>query len=185
MIKTSQATVLIMALTLILIAGCRRQRTHPTPAEALTEFPGYLNERNRDSYQLLAQREHPMGLVLLYAFGGTGPDEEGQMCVGTTFVSEQDGGRWRTQSSGRLGCHADFLQPETITLGLTAGGNITGLTTVYGLAPEGATVRVRWSDGQVSSADIDEGYVLLSRPETVQPEQVEILDADGEVIHRE
>lgn len=174
-----------MLLTGMLLLGCRGERTYGSPGEALVEFPGYLNEANRDSLQVLARREHPLGEVLLYAYDGVRPDEEGLTCVATTFVSEEDEGRWRAQSSSKLGCSEAYPDPETIALAHTGGGNITGLATVYGLAPLGETVRVVWQDGLETTAQIENGYVLLSRPETVMPHTIEVLDAAGELIHEQ
>ncbi len=175
--------IILLLLALALLEGCRQQRTYGMPIDALTEFPGYLNAENAHSFQLLARRELPRGDVLLYAFRGTRPEVEGMTCVATTFVSENEEGRWRAQSSSNMGCRPDFPDPEEFILRHTAGGNITGLATVYGLTPAGETVRVRWADGEVTMAGIDDGHVLLSRPETVQPDRIEILDADGNVIH--
>ena len=177
--------LLFALLTVSWLAGCSRQRTYGTPVDALTEFPGYLNAENAHSFQLLARRELPRGDVLLYAFRGTRPEAEGMTCVATTFVSESEEGRWRAQSSSNMGCRPDFPDPEEFILRHTAGGNITGLATVYGLAPAGEIARVRWADGEVTTAGIDGGHFLLSRPETVQPDQIEILDAGGNVIHTE
>jgi hypothetical protein len=176
------ATAVFILLALVFAAGCRQPRTYATQVEALTEFPGYLSAGNRDSFQLLARRELPLGDVLLYTFAGARPNEK---CVATTFVSEEGDGRWRAQSAARLGCQAGFPESETIILAYTAGGNITGLATVYGLAPGGATVRVRWTDGEATTADIEDGYLLVSRPETIPPQVIEILDVAGNVIHIE
>ena len=175
----------ILLIFIIRLGGCRRQQTYGSPGEALLEFPGYLSEANRDSLQVLARREHPLGEVLLYTYGGLRPDEEGLTCVATTFVAEEDERRWRAQSSSKLGCSEEYPHPETIALVYTAGGNITGLATVYGLAPVGETVRVVWQDGLETTAAIENGYVLLSRPETVMPHTIEVLNATGEVIHEQ
>jgi len=178
----AEGMVSVLLLALLALAGCGQPRTYPTPVEALTEFPGYLSAGNRDSFQLLARRELPLGDVLLYTFAGARPDE---MCVATTFVREEGDGRWRAQSVARLGCQAGFPESETIILAYTAGGNITGLATIYGLAPGGEAERVRWTDGEATTTDVEDGYVLVSRPETIPPQMIEILDVEGNVIHIE
>lgn len=175
----------VILMVLLVGVGCRGQRTYGSPVEALTAFPGYLNEDGLDSVQVLAEREIPLGVVLLYAFRGGRPDVEGQTCVATTFVSEEDEGRWRAQSSGSMGCATDYPEPDGIVLAHTAGGNITGLATVYGMAQGAATVRVHWVDGLKTTEAVEDGCVLVSRPETVMPYSVTVLDAEGAVMHEE
>lgn len=187
--KRGTASVVFVLLALVVAAGCRQQRTHPTPVEALTEFPGYLAGEIPASFELLAQSTIPRGEVLLYAFGGTRPDVAGKTCVATTFVSKEPNG-WRAQSSSSLGCRADFPQPEEPVLAYTIGGNIVDLATVFGMAPGGAQVRVHWPDehwpdGLVGLSAVENGYVLLPHSESVKPEFVEILDEAGRVIHTE
>lgn len=169
----------------VFLGACRRERTYDSASEALGEFPGYLSQENRDSLQVLARRDHPLGEVLLYAYRGLRPGEEGLTCVATTFVSEEDEGRWRAQSSSKLGCDDAHPNPQSMSLAYTAGGNITGLATVYGLAPVGQTLHVVWQDGLETTSQIENGYVLLSRPETVQPHTIEVLDGEGQVIHEQ
>lgn len=185
--RTASAVFILLAL--VFAAGCRQPRTYPTPVEALTAFPGYLEGEIPASFQLLARRTIPRGEVLLYAFGGTRPDVAGKTCVATTFVSKERDG-WRAQWSSSLGCRNDFPQPDEVVLGCTIGGNITDLATVFGMAPGGAQVRVhwpdwRWPDGLVGFGAIEDGYVLLPHGEPVRPELIEILDEEGRVIHTE
>jgi hypothetical protein len=183
------ATAVFILLALVFAAGCRQPPTFPTPVEALTAFPGYLDGEIPASFQLLAQRTIPEGEVLLYAFGGSRPDVAGRTCVATTFVSKERNG-WRAQSSSSLGCRNDFPQPEEVVLGYTIGGNITDLATVFGMAQGGAQVRVHWPDwrspdGLVGVGAVEDGYVLLPHGESVRPELIEILDEEGRVIHTE
>ena len=177
-------TVIILLAVLGLTIGCGPP-TYETAIAALGEFPGYLREANRDTLQVLARRELPAGDVLVYAFEGVQPDEAGLTCVATTYVGEEEGGRWRAQSSAKLGCDDAYPQPQGTVLAHTAGGNISGLATVFGMAPGGATLRVEWADGLVTTDEIENGIALATRPETVQAQAIEVLDDMGQVLHRE
>lgn len=176
---------IVILIVMLVGVACRGERTYGSPVEALTEFPGYVSEERVDSVRVLAQREMPRGVVLLYAYEGTRPDVEGETCVATTFVSEERGGRWRAQSSGGMGCATDYPQPDGVSLAHTAGGNITELATVYGMAPGAATVRVQWVDGVETTEAVENGFVLVSRPETVMPFNVTVLDRAGAMMHVE
>jgi len=46
-------------------------------------------------------------------------------------------------------------------------------------------VRVQWVDGLETTEAVEDGYVLVSRPETVMPFSVTVLDTAGTVIHEE
>ena len=177
-------TVIILLAVLGLTIGCG-PRTYDSATEALGEFPGYLREANRDTLQVLARRELAPGDVLVYAYEGVQPDEAGLTCVATTYVSQEANGRWRAQSSGKLGCDDAYPHPQEIVLALAAGGNINGLATVFGMAPGGATLRVEWVDGLVTTDEIENGIALATRPETVQAQAIEVLDDMGQVLHRE
>lgn len=169
--------LIILSLALI-ISGCSFWRPfHPTPLDALTEFPGYLSEANLSLAQVLRQEKIAGGLVLLYRYP---LKKEKKSCFATTFVTQEKNGGWRAQSASRIGCNATPVN-EFMAI-YTVGGNITALTTAYGLSHFGHEVRIEWSDGLVESVPLEDGTFLKSRPATLQVEKIELLNADGEVV---
>ncbi len=66
--------------------------------------------------------------------------------------------------------------------GYTVGGNVTHLTTAYGLSHRGHAVRIVWSDGQIDIAPLKAGSFLLARAETLKVQRIELLDANGSVL---
>jgi hypothetical protein len=177
-----------------LITGCGLGRPfHSTPLEALTESPGELVRPelyDADSVVILQRQEIAGGLVLLYRWQTPPSQEKSAYCLATTFVTPEGAG-WRAQASGfiadryprqppLLGCE---IPSGRFVAGWSVGGNVARLTTAYGLAPpDGAAVRITWSDGQVDSVSLKNSSFLLARPDTLQVQRIELLDADGKVL---
>ena len=92
----------------LLVAGCARP-FHPTPLDALTEFPGHLVNRDmyvEESVEVLQEQEVAGGLALLYRWQSPESQTEGTYCAGTTFVTPVvtlKGKGWRARSSGSVG----------------------------------------------------------------------------------
>jgi hypothetical protein len=156
------------------------QPYYATPIEALTEFPGYLTETKTALVDVLAQEKVAGGIVLLYKFPAPSHEASGY-CIATTFVTQKDGGSWRAQSGSRLGCGVNYLEMGDFVAAYTVGGNVTELTTVYGVG-QGHQVRIEWSDGQESTVFLANGVFLQSRPDTLQVERVELLNEVGEIL---
>jgi len=184
-----------MILSIVsLLLSCVRP-FHPTPLDALTEFPGYLVNPDmyvEESVVVLQEQEIAGGLVLLYRWQSREARREGTYCIATTFVTPVitlKGKGWRAQSSGAIGSFprqpplfgCDVPSDEFIA-GYTVGGNITSLTTVFGLSNRGDAVRIVWSDRQVDVVSLQSGSLLLARPKTLQEERIELLDADGNIL---
>ena len=159
----------------ILISACRPY--HATPFDALTEWPGKLEGNDAvqlKSVQVLAEEEVAGGRVILYSF----PSEEtGKNLLVGTFVTPSGNG-WRAQSSGGT----DYSSSDDFVASGIAGGNITALTTVFGISNKGNNVRIQWSDGQIDTVHIEEGAFILSRPETLAVQRVVLLDTGGEIL---
>jgi hypothetical protein len=171
-------SLIILSFALI-ISGCSFWRPfHPTPLDALTEFPGYLSQANLSLAEVLQQEKIAGGLVLLYRYP-LNLKEKNYSCA-TTFVTQEKNGGWRAQSASRIGCHAtpasEFMAMYTV------GGNITPLTTAYGLSHLGHQVRIEWSDGLVETVPLEDGTFLKSRPAILMIHKMELLNADGEVV---
>lgn len=172
--KTSVAPILLL---LLLLSACARPY-HPTAFDALTETPGYLRKDDPltlNSVELLQQKEIRAGVIILYRWHKSTP---GTDVLATTFVSREGSG-WRAQSSGSIA----FSPFDDFVVSYTVGGNITNLTTAYGLASKGSGVRISWSDGLVSLVSLQtNGSFLESRPETLQVRRVELLGESGNVL---
>ena len=160
---------------LVLIAACRPY--HPTPFDALTEWPGKLEGADLtvlESVQVLKEEEVAGGLVILYSIPAK---ESGENILASTFVMPEGSG-WQAQSSG----WKDYSDADDFVTVYIAGGNITDLTAVSGISSEGEAVRVEWSDGRVDTAPIEGGSFILPRPETLTVRRVELLDGSGSVL---
>ncbi len=46
-------------------------------------------------------------------------------------------------------------------------------------------MRVQWVDGVETTEAVENGFVLVSRPETVMPFNVTVLDRAGAMMHEE
>jgi hypothetical protein len=173
----------ILSLSLLL-SGCAWWRPyHPTPLDALTEFPGYMNQDNLAFVELLQEENVAGGLVLLYRYPLYKPDTaSNEHCVATTFVTEEQRNRWRSQSASKIGCGENYPYAEGFMATYTVGGNITDLTTAYGFSNYGSQTRISWSDGVIDLVPIQNGTFLKSRPQTLQVRSIELLDVDGEVL---
>lgn len=183
-------------LTLSFLIGCTALRPfHPSPLEALTESPGELIHSDfylSDSVAVLQSYEVAGGQVLLYRWQNQASQAAHTYCLAATLVAPEGSG-WRAQSTGFVsneyprrpplfGCEIavdDFLPSYFV------GGNITPLTTAYGLSSAGVSVRITWSDGQIDEAPIKNGSFLLARPATLQVLRVELLDSQGQVLESE
>jgi hypothetical protein len=164
----------ILALP-IFISACRPY--HPTPFDALTEWPGKLDGADStvlESVQVLKEEEVAGGLVILYSIPSK---ESGEYVLVSTFVTPEGSG-WRAQSSG----WKDYSISDDFVASGIAGGNITDLTTMSGISNKGETVRIEWSDGQIDIVPIEAGSFIFSRPETLTFRRVELLDGNGSVL---
>jgi hypothetical protein len=161
----------------LLISACRPY--HATPFDALTEWPGKLENKNVDvlnSVQVLAEQEVAGGLVLLYSV----PTEEaGQNILASTFVTPDVLG-WRSQSTGST----NYSDSDDFAAAYFPGGNVTDLTTAYGISLKGDRVRIRWSDGQTDVLLLENPAFILARPETLTVRSIEILDSEGLVLEK-
>lgn len=184
MIRRQDVVFLTLGLCVSLfIIGCRPY--HQTYIDALTEFPGYLNSANQSSFQLLRQEEVAGGIVLLYAYESSDPRRVGQTCIGTTFVTQERRGGWRSQAASNLGCQIDFLMTKEFVAGYTVGGNKTDLAIAYGLAPQGKEVRIYWTDGAIIVIPIQSGTFIASRAEITHVTRIELLDKWGNTLQTE
>jgi hypothetical protein len=162
------------------VTGCRFRPYYATPTEALAEFPGYLTETELSLVDILAQEKIAGGVVLLYKFPA--PFHEApKYCIATNFVTQERNGSWHAQSGSRLECGVNSLESGDFEATYTVGGNVTDLTTVYGVG-QGYQVRIEWSDGQVDTVLLDNGVFLKSRSATLQVEQVMLLTESGDIL---
>jgi hypothetical protein len=151
---------------------------HPTPLDALTEFPGYLSEADLGSVRALQQIEIAGGVVVLYRHLDHRDWFEGVEQLSVTFVTPEGQG-WRAQASGGCGIPAS----SGFVACYAVGGNITPLTSAYGLSQEGSQVRIYWADKKTHEVDLaDNGSFLLSRPSSVQVRRIELLDENGRIL---
>lgn len=160
---------------LFLISACRPGPS--TPFDALFEFPSTLEGADaalKNSVQVLAEEEVAGGLVILYSMPSK---ETGGRTLRRTFVTPEGRG-WRAQASGSIG----YSDSDDFVAAQTVGGNITDLTTAYGISDKGDNVRIEWSDGQIDIVPIVDGVFLLSRPDTLAVRLVELLDSSGKVL---
>lgn len=177
-------TLLITLIIWLAVSACSWGRAyHATPREALAEIPGYVTKESLDSALILQQETVADGLVLLYLY----PSNEASItsptnCVATTFVTQERNGGWRSQSASRIGCSEEIFAEDVFTATYTVGGNITELTTAYGLSEQGHQVSIEWSDDTVSVVPVIDGTFLRSRSEILQVERMELLDSDGTVL---
>ncbi len=65
---------------------------------------------------------------------------------------------WRAQSSGST----SYSKSDDFVASYAVGGNITDLTTAYGISKKGNSVRIEWSDGQIDIVPIEDGAFILS-----------------------
>jgi len=202
-IWTTSGCLLTLILSIVLlVTGCSGwgRPFHPTPLDALTEFPGKLTHADRyveESVEVLQEQEVAGGLVLLYRWQSPKSQETDTYCLATTFVTPEGKG-WRAQASGfhtirpkelpssweppLFGCE---IAADTFVAGYTVGGNITSLTTASGLSHRGDAVHIVWSDGQIDVVPLKDGSFLLARPETLEVRRIELLDANGHVLESE
>lgn len=177
---------LLMLIIGFTVSACSWGRTyHATPLEALAEFPGYLTKESLGSASILQDETVAGGLVLLYLY----PSDEAGLtpsanCLATTFVTQERNGGWRSQSAGRMACDEEIFAEDIFTAAYTVGGNVTELTTVYGMSTQGEQVRIEWSDGTISIIPVVNGTFLSSRPETLQVQQVSLLNSAGALLER-
>jgi hypothetical protein len=151
---------------------------HPTPLDALTEFPGYISKADLGSMRLLQQIEVAGGIVILYRHLDRQDRFEGVEQLFVTFVTPEGAG-WQAQASGGCGIPASggFVACYAV------GGNVTPLTSAYGLSREGSRARIYWADDETHETGLaDNGSFLLSRPASVQVERIEVLDENGQVL---
>jgi len=174
----SRTTCLAALLWLATACGGWLRPFHPTPLDALTEFPGYLSRADLGSVQVLQEREVAGGVVMLYRHTDRGGRLGGEGRLSVTFVTPAGGG-WRAQSSGSCGVSA----ADDWVACCAVGENVTDLTSAYGWGRRGSAVHVEWSDGQTDEVSLDEsGTFLVSRPQTVPVRRIELLDENGEAI---
>lgn len=199
---TSRCRLILILSIVLFVTSCSGwgRPFHPTPLDALTEFPGQLTHADRyveESVEVLQEQEVAGGLVLLYRWQSPKSRETDTYCLATTFVTPEGKG-WRAQSSGfhairptelpsswappLFGCE---IPADTFVAGYTVGGNITSLTTASGLSHRGDAVRIVWSDGQIDVVPLKAGSFLLARPETLKVQRIELLDANGHVLESE
>lgn len=182
--------LLMISSLVLLLSGCAWFRPfHSTALDALTESPGELFNPDfyiPDSIIVLQQQAIASGQVLLYRWQSSASQEAGTYCLAATFVTPEGNG-WRAQSTGFVtneyprqpplfGCE---IATDAFTPAYFVGGNITPLTTAYGLGPRGQTVRILWSDGQIDTVPLKDGAFLLACPETLVVQRIELLDSEG------
>lgn len=163
----------------ILLAACRPY--HSTPSDALREFPGYLENADPttlNAIHVLQQEDIAGGIVMLYAVPTSTSDT---YLLARTFLTQEISGGWRAQASG----NTFYTNTDAFIAAYTVGGNITPLTSAYGIGRMGAGVRIEWSDGQTTTASIQNGIFLQSRPETLQVKRIDLLDETGNVLASE
>ncbi len=160
---------------LFLVSACRPY--HATPFAALTEWPGYLENADEilmASVEVIKEESVAGGLVIIYSM----PSEEtGKKVLVRTFVTPEGRG-WRPQASSSV----EYSNSENFVVHSTNGGNITPVTTVYGLSRKGDTIRIEWGDGQIDIVPIVDGAFVLSRPATLTILKIELLDVNGTVL---
>lgn len=162
------------------LTACALQPPQPTPLQALTVAPGMLpNTINLQTVQILQTQQVAGGTSVLYRWPGSQPDRS---CLAATFMTPERGG-WRAQSSGGFGC--DVRDDESFAAGYTVGGNITPLTTAFGVANYGHRVEIEWSDGRTTTTNLVRNTFLLARPATVQAGCFRLLDRQGRVLATE
>jgi len=179
------ARVLAVLLSLLFLSACRPY--HSNPIDALTEFPGYLENASaftKSSVRILRQQEVAGGIVILYRWQTPQAVEKQHYCLATTFVTPEGFG-WRAQSSGSVGvasANCMISEAEDFVAAYTVGGNSTELSTVYGISKLGARVRVEWSDSVIMTAPVENHSFLLARPDTTHVSRIELLNVTGEVL---
>lgn len=181
--KTRLLYLLVVLTITSLSVACGRQETfHATPLAALTEFPGYVSVQTVESVVVLQEEKVADGLLLLYQFPDSAQPagRTARHCLATTFVTQERHGGWRAQAASKLGCGR--LSEQGFSAMFTVGGNVTDLTTAYGWSQEGDQVRIEWSDGQVDLVPLVNNTFLLSRSETLQANQFDLLHRDGTVL---
>lgn len=198
----SRCRLILILSTVLFVTGCSGwgRPFHPTPLDALTEFPGKLTHSDRyieESVEVLQEQEVAGGLVLLYRWQSAKSQETDTYSLATSFVTPEGKG-WRAQASGfhtirsrelpssweppLFGCE---ILADTFVAGYTVGGNITSLTTASGLSHRGDIVGIIWSDGQIDVMPLKAGSFLLARPETLKVQRIELVDANGRVLESE
>lgn len=173
--------------TSLILSACSGRSYHATPLDALTEFPGYLvstDYYDKDSVRVLQQKTVAGGLVILYRWQTHESVKTKTYCLAATFVTPAGNG-WRAQSSGFIGSEnhrCSISDSDGFVAEYTVGGNITDLTTVFGLSNRGSAVRIQWSDGTVSTTTLENGTFLEARPQTLQVRRIQLLDANGNIL---
>jgi len=182
----------ILILVCLFLPACTLRSFHPTPVDALTEIPGMVvgSLNDASSIQILQQQAVAEGMVLLYRWQRTDMRNTNAFCFAATFVTPEGRG-WRAQSSGYFSevpsghTRCTFTTRSEFEAGYYVGGNITDLTTAYGLSSRGSHVRITWSDGVVSRVPLQNNSFLTARPEILQVERIELLDTDDTVLEIE
>lgn len=167
--------ILLFISTLLILSSCQTTY-HATPHEALTDFPGYLT---KDSLPTTAFQQEMVagGLVLLYRYQ---PDPTiNEVCLASTFVTHGWHG-WQAQSSNQLACASNLF--DKFRAGYAVGGNVTELTTAYGISTQGNQVRIQWSDGTESIVPVENNYFLKSRPSYLHVTQIELIDDESTIL---
>jgi hypothetical protein len=177
----------IFYLSLIFVlSACSGRPFHPTVLDALTEAPGFLIKKDpviMKSVRILRQQNVAGGISVLYRWQTRAAASAGTDCISVTFVTPEGQG-WRAQSSGSFEL-CNFTATSSFEAAYYPGGNITALTTAYGLSNHGSKVRIMWSDGKTSYTTVENGAFLDARPETLRVLRAELLDASNRVLEIE
>lgn len=189
--KTNISCKVLAVSIVLLVSACSSRPFHPTMVDALTEFPGKLVGADLStikSVQVLRQQTIAGGVSLLYRWQTSASAANGTYCLAATFVTPERGG-WRAQSTGFFDGDNQALKPacsftnnNDFIAGYYPGGNVTDLTTVFGLSSQGSKVRILWSDGQISIAPIQNKAFLDARPKTLRVDRVDLLDVNNNVL---
>ena len=177
----------VLLASLLSTSACDCRSYFDTPLEALTERPGLCSFSLREgvpppppeSVEILQREEIAGGIVLIYRLPLDGTT--GDHVLARTFVTHESGllgSGWQAQSS----CQVVFVDSDTFVAGWCPGGNVTALTTAYGITYGDETVRVEWSDGRIDTLAVQDGSFVQSRPVTLQVRRIELLDASGAVL---
>ncbi len=183
--KTRTAVAAATLASVLLTSPCDGGSYHAEMIDALDEWPGACSYSVRsdeppcrvESIEVLQSQEIAGGVVLIYR---APLETEGLHLLARTFLTPKSGlsGGWQPQSS----CHVVFGDRADFVARWCPGGNVTSLTTVYGLAERGNSVRVEWSDGRVDTVPVLNRSFAQSRPSHKGAERVELLSITGAVL---
>lgn len=197
--RASRMRIIPMMAGLLLITGCVRP-FHPTPLDALTEFPGQLEDREEyveESVEVLQEREVAGGMVLLYRWQSPQSQNAGTYCMADTFVRPcltLRGRGWQPGTSMLLHQKNEVSGEEKCSIPADAfvvgyivrdDNQTSRFTTVSGFSQHGVSVSIVWSDGQEDSAPLENSSFLIIRSGEHELRRIELLDADGSVIATE